>query len=133
MISPAALQAVSQASAEVRTRAEQEAVSEISAYLRPAYDCDAIFSASGDDRSPLIVMYACDIALYHMAAALPQKLGSEIRAIRYDRAVKWLEGVQAGKILPDLPPRFLLRRLRGLSGAAPHFLIRQETKKQLVI
>lgn len=106
MISPAALQAVSQASAEVRTRAEQEAVSEISAYLRPAYDCDAIFSASGDDRSPLIVMYACDIALYHMAAALPQKLGSEIRAIRYDRAVKWLEGVQAGKILPDLPRAF---------------------------
>ena len=44
-----------------------------------------------------------DIALYHMVSAMPQKLGSEIRKERYERAVKWLEGVQAGKIVPDLP------------------------------
>lgn len=30
-------------------------------------------------------------------------MGSEIRKERYERAVKWLEGVQAGKIIPDLP------------------------------
>ena len=48
-------------------------------------------------------MYTCDIALYHMVSAMPQKLGSEIRKERYERAVKWLEGVQAGKIVPDLP------------------------------
>lgn len=35
---------------------------------------------------------------------MPQKMGSEIRKERYDRAIKWLEGVQAGKIIPDLPP-----------------------------
>ena len=48
-------------------------------------------------------MYTCDIALYHMAASTPQKMGMEIRKERYERAVKWLEGVQAGKIVPDLP------------------------------
>ena len=48
-------------------------------------------------------MYACDIALYHMAASMPQKMGIDIRRERYERAVKWLEGVQAGKIVPDLP------------------------------
>lgn len=36
-------------------------------------------------------------------AAMPQKMGSEIRKERYERAIKWLEGVQAGKIIPDLP------------------------------
>lgn len=50
-----------------------------------------------------LVMYACDIALYHMVSAMPQKMGSEIRKERYERAIKWLEGVQAGKIIPDLP------------------------------
>ena len=47
--------------------------------------------------------YTCDIALYHMTASAPQKMGMEIRKERYERAIKWLEGVQAGKIVPDLP------------------------------
>ena len=45
-------------------------------------------------------MYTCDIALYHMSASMPQKMGSEIREVRYKRAIKWLEGVQAGGIIP---------------------------------
>ena len=96
-----ALRVVSQTSEENRTNAEAEAQEEIASYLRPTYDTNAIFAA--DSRNRLIVMYTCDIALYHMVSAMPQKLGSEIRKERYERAVKWLEGVQAGKILPDLP------------------------------
>lgn len=98
-----ALKVVSQASQEIRDNAEQEACEEIAAYLRPKYDTQAVFSAEGDARNPLVVMYAADIALYHMMAAMPQKMGSEIRKERYERAVKWLEGVQSGKIIPDLP------------------------------
>ena len=98
-----ALRVVSQTSEENRTNAEAGAQGEIASYLRPTYDTNAIFAAEGDSRNRLIVMYTCDIALYHMVSAMPQKLGSEIRKERYERAVKWLEGVQAGKILPDLP------------------------------
>lgn len=98
-----ALRIVSQVSAENRANAEKEAIEEISGYLRPKYDCPAIFSAEGDSRNSSVVMYTCDIALYHMAASLPQKMGMEIREKRYERAIKWLEGVQAEKILPDLP------------------------------
>ena len=76
---------------------------EIAGYLHPMYDTEETFKAEGDNRSLLIVMYACDIALYHMTAAMPQKMGSEIRKERYERAIKWLEGVQAGKIIPALP------------------------------
>lgn len=98
-----ALKVISQASAENRANAELEAREEISGYLRPRYDCGAVFSAEGGGRNRLVVMYACDIALYHMSASLPQKMGAEIREERYKRAVEWLEGVQAGKIIPDLP------------------------------
>ncbi len=98
-----ALKVISRASAENRANAELEAVEEISGYLRPVYDCKAVFSATGDDRNRLIVMYTADIALYHMVASLPQKMGIEIRKERYERAIEWLEGVQSGKIVPDLP------------------------------
>ena len=85
VIGDQALKVVSQVSQENRANAETEAVEE------------------GTERNRLVVMYTCDIALYHMAASAPQKMGMEIRKERYERAIKWLEGVQAGKIVPDLP------------------------------
>ena len=103
VIGESALKVVSRGSAENRANAEAEAQEEMAGYLRPKYDCEAIFSAEDDGRNRLVVMYCCDIALYHMAASLPQKMGMEIRKERYERAVKWLEGVQSGKIIPDLP------------------------------
>lgn len=103
VIGDQALKVISQVSAENRANAELEAQEEMAGYLRPKYDCAALFSVEGDARNKLVVMYCCDIALYHMAASMPQKMGIEIRKERYERAVKWLEGVQAGKIVPDLP------------------------------
>lgn len=103
VINDAAFKVVSQADPDTVANAEFEAVEEVSGYLRPVYDTEAIFSATGKDRNRLVVMYTADIALYHLSAALPQKMGTEIRKERYDRAIKWLEGVQAGRIVPDLP------------------------------
>lgn len=103
VIGDAALKVISQISPENRKGAEYEAMEEISGYLRPTYDTEELFAAEGNDRNRLVVMYTCDIALYHMSASLPQKMGSEIRKERYERAIKWLEGVQAVKIIPDLP------------------------------
>lgn len=103
VIGEQALKVVSQVSSENRRTAEQQAIEEIAGYLRPIYDTVEIFQMQGEDRNKLIVMYTCDIAIYHMAASTPQKMGMEIRKERYERAIKWLEGVQAGKIVPDLP------------------------------
>ena len=103
VIGEQALKVISQVSQDNRANAEAEAVEEISGYLRPKYDTNAIFAAEGEQRNHLIVMYTCDIAIYHMAASTPQKMGMEIRKERYERAIKWLEGVQLGKIIPDLP------------------------------
>ena len=103
VIGEQALKVISQLTPENRTNAETEAMEEIAGYLRPKYDTAAVFSATGDSRNRLIVMYTCDIAIYHMNSSAPQKMGMDMRKERYDRAIKWLEGVQSGKIIPDLP------------------------------
>ena len=104
VIGEAALKTLSQMSDDVRRNAEAAAVEEISSYLRPDYDCAAVFADTGAWRTDrLMMMRVADIALYHMVASAPQKMGYEIRKERYERAVKWLEGVQAGRIVPDLP------------------------------
>ena len=51
VIGEAALKVVSQSTPENIANAEVEAIEEISGYLRPVYDTDAIFSASGADRN----------------------------------------------------------------------------------
>lgn len=103
VIGPDALKVISQASEENIRNAEFESIEEISSYLRPVYDTDAIFSTSGEGRNRLIVMYAADIAIYHLLSSLPGRPNYELRKERYDRAIKWLEGVQSGKIVPGLP------------------------------
>ena len=87
----------------MRQSAELMAQEEMSGYLRPRYDVAAVFGSEGDERNPLVVMYLCDIALYNMAASLPQKMGMEVRQMRYERAISWLEEVSKGNIVPDLP------------------------------
>lgn len=98
-----ALTIFSQSTPEKREKAEKMAIEEIAGYLRSRYDTGLIFSAVGDNRNDVIVMHACDITLYHLVSWLPGKMGREIRKERYERAIKWLEEVQAGKVMPDLP------------------------------
>ncbi|MBK9292578.1 MAG: DUF1320 family protein [Bacteroidetes bacterium] len=85
-------------------RAETYALEEICSYLRAKYDMTAAFSATGAERNPQLVMIAADIALYHLVAWLPKRMGFEMREIRYKRAIEWLEAVQAGRATPNLPP-----------------------------
>lgn len=103
VIGESALAIVSQASAEVRQSAERMAEEEMAGYLRPRYDVAAVFGTEGEGRNPLVVMYLCDIALYNMAASLPQKMGMDVRQMRYERAIGWLEEVSKGNIVPGLP------------------------------
>lgn len=101
--SEAALKVITQADDRNTQNAIEEAIEEVAGYLRPQYDCTKIFAATGEERNKQVVMYTADIALYNMTAAMPQRMGSEVRQERYERAIKWLESVQAGKIVPDLP------------------------------
>ncbi len=103
VIGDSALKVLSQTSEAVKQMAAERAIAEIGNYLRPKYDCTLIFSAEAQERNRQIVMYACDIALFHMVASLPARMGYELRKERYDMAISWLEKVQSGKVVPDLP------------------------------
>jgi len=103
---------VSQTDSDTLNSAIEFAIDEISGYLRAAdpakigrqpYDIEAAFSATGNDRNKQLVMYTCDCALYHLIAKLPQRMGFEIRQLRYEQAIDWLEKIQAGKTLLDIP------------------------------
>lgn len=98
-----ALSVLQQSSEENRERAERMAIEEVSGYLRSRYDVEKVFAATGAERNDLVVMRTCDVALYHLSSWLPNKMGHDIRKERYELAIKWLEGVQSGKITPDLP------------------------------
>lgn len=105
VIGDTALQVLAQTDPGNREAAEAEAIEEISGYLRQRYDCDAVFAAEGSDRNRQIVMYACDIALYHMSASASGRMGTEVRKERYKRAIEWLRQVQSGTVTPDLPAK----------------------------
>lgn len=83
---------------------EDRAVSEMRSYLNKQYDCDAIFSATGSDRHALILMFAIDIAVYHIFCQHNPYKMSQIRKDRYDRAIEWLKGVMRGDITIDGAP-----------------------------
>lgn len=83
---------------------EDRAITEMRSYLNKSYDCNAIFSAQGEDRHPLILMFAIDITVYHIFCQHnPYKI-AKIRQDRYDRAIEWLKGVMKGDITIDGAP-----------------------------
>ena len=83
---------------------EDRAIAEMRSYMNKTYDCNAIFSAEGDDRHPLVLMFAIDIAVYHIFCQHnPFKL-SKIREERYKRAIEWLKGIMEGAITIDGAP-----------------------------
>lgn len=83
---------------------EDRAIAEMKSYLNKTYDVEEIFSATGSDRNALILMFALDIAIYHIFCQHnPYKI-SQIRQDRYERAVEWLKGVMKGDItIADAP------------------------------
>ena len=97
------LDVIQQSDEVTREKAESYAIEEISSYLRNRYDVEAVFNAVDTSRNSQLVMITCDIALYHLIAWLPKKMGFEIRETRYKNAIAWLKEVQAGKASPNLP------------------------------
>lgn len=83
---------------------EDRAVSEMRGYLNKIYDCNAIFSARGEDRHPLILMFALDIAIYHIFTQHNTYKIAKIRQDRYERAIEWLKGVMGGDVTIDGAP-----------------------------
>ena len=80
---------------------EDRAVEEMRCYLSKRYDCDRIFTRTGDERSQLVLMMAIDIAVYHIFSIHNPRNLSPLRKERYERAVEWLRAVAAEEISAD--------------------------------
>jgi len=83
---------------------EDRAITEMRSYLNKKYDCDSIFSARDNDRHELVLMFAIDIAIFHIYCQHNPYKMSKIRQDRYDRAVEWLKGVMRGDVTIDGAP-----------------------------
>lgn len=79
------------------------AVSEIKSYLASRYDVQAIFSASGTQRDPLILENTKVIAVWNLIRLSNSELIYQQWRERYDRVIDYLKQVNAGQITPDLP------------------------------
>lgn len=101
---PATLDVINQADDENLNRAIGYAQEEVASYLRSRFNVTAAFAKEGSERNAQLVMIVCDVALYHLVAWLPRRIGFEIRETRYNNAIDWLKQVQSGKATPDLPP-----------------------------
>jgi len=80
------------------------AISEATGYLSN-YDVATIFAATGAARNAILLTYVKDIAIWHYIQLANPNIDMELREKRYNRAIDWLEAVQAGKIVPPLPPK----------------------------
>ncbi|MGM9774905.1 MAG: phage protein Gp36 family protein [Candidatus Egerieousia sp.] len=84
---------------------EDRAISYMRSFLAKFYDCEKIFNARGEDRHPVVLMMAIDIAVYHLFCLHNPYKMSQIRKDRYDRAVEWLKAVAKGDIEIDGAPK----------------------------
>lgn len=83
---------------------EDRAIAEMKSYLNKTYNVEAIFNATGTDRNALVLMFALDIAIYHIFCQHNPYKMSQVRQDRYDRAIEWLKGVMRGDItIADAP------------------------------
>jgi phage gp36-like protein len=103
IISTDELNAVTKNNPITRQRAEKSAEEMIKLYLMRQYDVDAIFGATGNDRSEVIIRYTIYITLYSLFARNSRQQMSEVRAQQYAEARDFLEAVKDDAITTDLP------------------------------
>lgn len=103
---------------------ENQAISEMKSYLSGRYDVEAIFSATGEKRHELILMFAKDITVYHLCS-IREGLMTQTRIDRYNRALEWLKGVQKGELVVDGLPRLPEED----SAARSEYLMKSNTKR----
>lgn len=95
---------ITQNDPQVSEQAISAAIGEMKSYLA-AYDADAIFSATGSARNPLILENTKVVAIWNILKLSSAETLYDTWKERYDRVVDFMTKVAEGKITPDLPVR----------------------------
>jgi phage gp36-like protein len=82
----------------IRLAAELAAEAEIVSYLTHRYNISSELSKSGNNRNQQLVMFAVDIALYHLHSRINPRNIPQLRIDRYDSAIEWLKMAAKGTI-----------------------------------
>jgi phage gp36-like protein len=82
---------------------EAAAMKEMENYLRQRFDVAQIWSKTGADRDPVLLLYMVDILLYHLYSRINPVKIPELRIHRYENAMRFLKAVAKGEITPNLP------------------------------
>lgn len=82
---------------------ERMAIGEMASYLKRRFDTTAIFAATGEERNPVIILKLLDMVIYHLHSRINPRQIPDLRAERYENAIKWLQDVSKDLIDPDLP------------------------------
>lgn len=88
---------------QIVEQAIEEAIEEVRSYLRPRYDTEKIFAAEGSARNALILGNTKVVTVWNIIKLSNAETIYEIWRDRYDRVIKYLEGVAAGSRTPSLP------------------------------
>jgi hypothetical protein len=83
-------------------KAIDAAIAEAESYLT-MYDLTAIFSAVGDERNPILLLYIKDVTVWHYIQLSNPSVDMQLRLDRYEYAIKFFEKIQVGKANPNLP------------------------------
>ena len=73
---------------------ENRAVATVRSLIGARYDCDAIFSATGDERNVLVLKVCLDISVYEIFCQHNPYKMSQVRRDRYEDAMQWLRDVR---------------------------------------
>jgi phage gp36-like protein len=107
--------------------AENFAIEEMRSYLNKRFNCDELFAKEGTERNVLILMFAMDIALYHMHTGHNPRSFPQIRKDRYDRAIDSLKMMQKGEMTPTGLP--LIESTEPAYGGVESFAMTSKTKR----
>lgn len=71
-------------------------------YLHEYYDVDAIFNATGNNRSLTLLMHLKSMVIYSVYKRRSKAMNEVVKEAK-DEALLWLEKVATGKVKPNLP------------------------------
>lgn len=65
------------------------------------FDKSALFSAVGEERDEFLLMLLKDLTVWNFIVIANPNIDTEFHKERYDDAIKLLEKIQSGKMVPD--------------------------------
>jgi phage gp36-like protein len=86
----------------VRDQANLLAVAEARSYLIQKYDIDLELAKTGSDRDAQMLSTVIDISLFHLHSRIAPRNIPELRQMRYDNAIMWLNQCAKGEVTPAL-------------------------------